>query len=260
MRTDEVQQYANLPSGSVVILQALVGSTVHGTAVAGTDDRDEMAIVIEPPEKAIGLHGFETMVYRTQPEGVRSGPGDLDLVIHTLRKFTRLAARGNPSILLPLWVPPSALVGKTHALGHKLRESRGLFLSKRVGKSFLGYLTAQKQRLTGERGQMRVKRQDLIDQYGFDSKYAGHVIRLAHQGIELMSTGHLSLPMRKAEAEEVLAIRTGKLTLQQTLERADELERALEAAVDDTKLPADPDERAIDRLIVGMYLSMWRPL
>lgn len=246
-----------LPHGSVIILQALVGSTVHGTSVSGTDDRDEMAICIEPPEKVVGLHHFETMVYRTQPEGVRSGPGDLDLVIHSLRKFTRLAAKGNPSILLPLYVPTSALVGKTHGLGHSLRHARSMFLSKRVGKSFLGYLIAQKERLMGDRGQMRVTRTELIEQYGFDTKYAGHVIRLAHQGIELMTTGHLTLPMQREQAQEVLDVRTGKFTLQQVLTRAGDLERELRDSLDTTDLPADPDEVAIDRFIVSAYVSMW---
>jgi len=254
---DVTEQYKNLPRGSVIILQTTVGSTVHGTAVAGTDDRDEMAICIEPPEKVVGLHHFETMVYRTQPDGVRSGPGDLDLVIHTLRKFTRLAAKGNPSILLPLYVQPNAFVMKPHYFGHELRKARSMFLSKHVGKSFLGYLIAQKERLMGDRGQMRIKRQDLIDAYGFDTKYAGHVVRLAYQGIELMTTGNLSLPMRKAESDEVLAIRTGKLTLQQTLTRAGELERELRDSLDGDLLPEQPDEVAIDRFVVNAYLEMW---
>lgn len=225
--------------------------------MAGTDDRDEMAICIEPPEKVVGLHHFETMVYRTQPDGVRSGPGDLDLVVHTLRKFTRLAAKGNPSILLPLYVPSSAFIGKPHYFGHALRDARSLFLSKQIGKAFLGYLIAQKERLTGERGQKRVKRQELVDQYGFDTKYAGHVVRLAHQGIELMTTGHLSLPMRKDESAEVLAIRTGKLTFQQTMTRAGELERELRDSLDTDLLPDQPNEEGIDRFVVNAYLSMW---
>ena len=71
------------------ILRATVGSTVHGLHHGGQDDRDEMAVYIEPPAYLIGLararairgglYGFEHYVERTQPEGVRSGPGDLDL-------------------------------------------------------------------------------------------------------------------------------------------------------------------------------------
>ena len=57
-----------------IILRCLVGSGVHGTAVEGQDDRDEMGICIEPPEYVVGLRRFEQYIYRTQPEGERSGP------------------------------------------------------------------------------------------------------------------------------------------------------------------------------------------
>lgn len=57
------------------ILRVLVGSGVHGTAIDGQDDRDEMGICIEPPDHVIGLQRFEQYVFRTQPEGVRSGRG-----------------------------------------------------------------------------------------------------------------------------------------------------------------------------------------
>jgi predicted nucleotidyltransferase len=256
---ESAEQWKGLPSGSLVILQATVGSTVCGTSVSDVADRDEMAICIEPPAKVVGLQHFETMVYRTQPDGVRSGPGDLDLTVHTLRKFSRLAAKGNPTILLPLYAPSSALIGKTHYFGHALRDRRAMFLSKQVGKAFLGYLIAQKERLTGERGQMRVTRTELVDAHGFDTKYAGHVIRLALQGIEIMTTGHMTLPMRKAEAQEVLDVRTGKLTLQQALTRAGELERELRDSLDTGLLPDHPDAEAIDKFVVSVYLDTWRP-
>ena len=57
------------------ILLGLVGSTVHGVTVESADDRDEMGICIEPPEYVAGLRLFQQWVYRTQPEGARSGPG-----------------------------------------------------------------------------------------------------------------------------------------------------------------------------------------
>ena len=92
------------------ILRATVGSTVHGLHHGGQDDRDEMAVFVEPPEYLLGLarargirgglYGFEHYVERTQPEGMRSGPGDLDLVAYSVRKYVRLALKGHPTILL----------------------------------------------------------------------------------------------------------------------------------------------------------------
>ena len=37
------------------ILRTTVGSTVHGLHHGGQDDRDEMAVYIEPPEYLLGL-------------------------------------------------------------------------------------------------------------------------------------------------------------------------------------------------------------
>jgi RNA repair pathway DNA polymerase beta family len=61
------------------ILRSVVGSTVHGLSNPGTDDRDETGVCVEPPEYVIGLRPFEHRVFRTQAEGIPSGPGELDL-------------------------------------------------------------------------------------------------------------------------------------------------------------------------------------
>jgi len=37
------------------ILRGIVGSTSHGTAIEGQDDRDEMGVFVEPPEYVCGL-------------------------------------------------------------------------------------------------------------------------------------------------------------------------------------------------------------
>ena len=64
-----------------------------------------MGICIEPPEYVAGLRRFEQWVYRTQPEGARSGPGDIDRTVYSLRKWCRLALAGNPTVMLLLHVP-----------------------------------------------------------------------------------------------------------------------------------------------------------
>jgi hypothetical protein len=61
------------------ILRSVVGSGVHGIAIEGADDHDEMGVFVEPPGSVVGLRGpADHYVYRTQPEGARSGPGDTD--------------------------------------------------------------------------------------------------------------------------------------------------------------------------------------
>lgn len=254
---DMNERVSGLPIGSTVILRTVVGSTVHGTSVAGTDDRDEMAIAIEPKEYVIGLSHWETTVQRTQPEGIKSGPGDLDLVIHSLRKYARLSARGNPTMLLPMFAPSTHVI-VTSELGDELMRRRSMFISRQCGKAFLGYMQAQRERLSGDRGSRHGKpRTELVDAYGFDTKYAGHIIRLGYQGLELMETGHLSLPMRTNESGDVVDIRTGKWSLQKVLTLAGEMERALRDSLDTSPLPNEPDTKAINEFLSGAYLKAW---
>jgi uncharacterized protein len=250
---------------SSTILRGTVGSTVHGLHHGGQDDRDEMAIFVEPPEFALGLrlarsgrtwNRFEHYVERTQPEGARSGPGDLDLVTYSLRKWLRLAVSGNPTVLLLLYSPPATLSICTER-GRMLRELAPAIVSRQAGPRFLGYLHSQKERLIGTRGQKRVNRPELIEAHGFDTKYAMHVVRLGRQGIELMTKGRLTLPMPEPERSRIMAIRNGEVAEAEVVAEVLEVERALEAAIADSALPAEPDRDAVDAFIVDTYREAW---
>ncbi len=49
-----------------------------------------LGVSVEPVGYVAGPRPFEDWVFRTQPEGVPSGPGDLDLTIYGLRKYCRM--------------------------------------------------------------------------------------------------------------------------------------------------------------------------
>jgi predicted nucleotidyltransferase len=247
------------------ILRGTVGSTVHGLHQGDQDDRDEMAIFLEPPQFLVGLQlvksgnswgSFEHYVQRTQPEGARSGPGDLDLVAYSLRKWLRLAVSGNPTVLLLLFSPSDSLVVCTER-GAKLRELAPAIVSRKAGPRFVGYMRAQKERLVGTRGQRRVNRPELIDAHGFDTKYAMHVARLGLQGIELLTTGHLTLPMAEPERSRVMSIRRGDVPLDEAIVEIEEIERRLEAAVEDSSLRDEPDYERVDGFLIDSYREAW---
>ena len=247
------------------ILRGTVGSTLHGLHHGGQDDRDEMGVFVEPPEFALGLRQarsgssfgrFEHYVERTQPEGARSGPGDLDLVMYSLRRWLGLAAAGNPTVLLLLFSPADSLVVCTER-GAALRALAPAIVSRQAGPRFLGYLQAQKERLVGTRGQKRVNRPELIAAHGFDTKYAMHVVRLGHQGIELMRTGRLTLPMAEPERSRIMAIRKGEVAETDVVAEVERVEAELQRAIDTSELPAEPDREAIDAFIVASYREAW---
>jgi hypothetical protein len=240
------------------ILRTVVGSQVHGLTIDGTDDRDEMGICIEPLEYVIGLERFEQYTCRTQPEGVRSGPGDLDLVVYSLRKWMRLALHGNPTVLLPLFAPPeSTLV--INPVGVALRVFAPHIVSRDAGRRFLGYLHAQRQRMLGNRGQARLpNRPELVERFGYDTKYAGHMLRLGFQGCELLNTGQITLPMLPSQREHILAVRRGQVPLAQILGEVDGIEHVLRKLIETSPLPEHPDRTAANQFLIDAYQTAWK--
>jgi uncharacterized protein len=111
---------------------------------------------------------------------------------------------------------------------------------------------------SGERGQMRVNRPELIEQYGFDTKYAGHVLRLGYQGIEFLESGRLTLPMREPERTHVLDVRNGRVSFEDVLAEADDLQHRLEDRLQNSQLPERPDYDRVNKFLAEAYLAWWK--
>lgn len=244
------------------ILRVPAGSNLHGLNVPGHDDSDEVGICIEDIDAVLGFSEFEQYIYRTaaEREGKHDAPsqhGDLDLTIFSLRKFLRLAMQGNPQILQCLFVP-AALCLKRDARGAGLQELAPLIVSRHAGHRYLGYLEAQRQRLLGERGQKKTNRPELEAKHGYDTKYAMHILRLGFQGVELMSTGKITLPMPEKDRAFVYAVRLGEVPMQDALTKAGELERQIKDLLDDAPVPAEPAREEIEAWMVSMYFQNWK--
>jgi hypothetical protein len=52
-----------------MIIRSLVGSSIHELELAGTDDRHEMSVCIEPPEYVIGLRFTRGVGQALAPRG-----------------------------------------------------------------------------------------------------------------------------------------------------------------------------------------------
>jgi predicted nucleotidyltransferase len=244
------------------ILRVPAGSTLHGLNVPGTDDRDEVGVCIEDIHAALGFTEFEQYIYRTAAvrEGKYDAPSradDLDLTIFSLRKFLRLAMQGNPQILQCLFVPLPLCLYRD-ARGAQLQDLAPLIVSRQAGHRYLGYLEAQRQRLLGERGQKKVNRPELEAKHGYDTKYAMHILRLGFQGVELMSTGRLTLPMAEKDRAFAYATRLGEVPLQDVLTRAGELERQIKDLLLDAPIPAEPARDQIETWMISMYFQNWQ--
>ena len=258
------------------VLRAQVGSGVHGTSVLGQDDRDEMGICLEPPAHVTGVAQvpagaradgptvpFEQYQRHTawdRPGGLanRSGAGDLDVVVYSARKWARLALAGNPTVLLLLFVPDEEVVHRDHR-GAELTDNAHRFVSRLAGDRFLGYLQSQRRAMTGEVG-AHTNRPELVAAHGYDTKFAMHALRLGVQGVELLSTGRITLPVGGAAGRRLRAVRAGEVPLADVLSDLDELERELARLRTTADVPPQPDRAWVDDWLHRSYLDHWRSL
>src|SRR5436190_23165713 len=104
--------------------------------------------------------------------------------------------------------------------------------------------------MLGGRGQLRVTRTELVERFGFDTKYAGHMLRLGIQGVEFLETGRITLPMPEPARSHILAVRRGEVPLNQVLIEAKHLENRLLDLADTSPLPPAPDAAAVDRFLI----------
>jgi uncharacterized protein len=255
-----------------LILRAQVGSGVHGTSVTGQDDRDEMGICLEPAEYVTGLARVPAGIASTQtvpfeqyqrhtvwdkPGGLanRSGAGDLDVVIYSARKWARLALEGNPTVLLILFVPDEEVVYR-NAVGVELADNAHRFISRRAADRFLGYLSAQKAAMTGEVG-AHTNRPELVAVHGYDTKYAMHALRLGFQGIELLTTGRITLPVPGPEGRYLRSIRRGEVPLSEVVTAIADAENSLTTLRQSSELPDVPDRNWVDQWLHRSHLNYW---
>ncbi len=257
-----------------MILRTQVGSGVHGTAVSGQDDRDEMGICLEPPQFVTGLARVPSGVAGQQPVVAfeqyerhtvwdqqgglanRSGPGDLDVIVYSARKWARLALGGNPTVLLVLFTPDEETMHRTEA-GAELVTNAHRFLSQQVADRFLGYLRAQKVAMTGETG-AHTNRPELVAVHGYDTKYAMHALRLGRQGHELLSTGTITLPMPVRDRDYLRAVRRGERPLREVVAAVEAAEADLERLREAPGVPAQPDRRWVDEWLHRSHQDYWR--
>lgn len=238
-----------------LVLLTEAGSNLHGISVGG-DDRDMIGVCIEPPEVMLGTQRFEQYEYRTQPVNHRSGAGDIDLSVFGLSKFVRLLINGNPSHLLPLFAPQDKTLAITWP-GQMLRDNAHLFLARDHAPKFLGYLNNQRNRMLGESGGAP-NRPELVEKYGYDTKFASHALRIAMQGAQLMRIGELVLPMHKHERNYLIKVRNGEYTMGEVLAKLGKLEQELDnAARYTTKLPSSVDHDYINEWLVDVYERWW---
>jgi len=248
--------------GEWAILVGYRGSVAHGTYMpsddpASIDDKDLMAVCVPDSSYYLGLNRYGS---RGTREIVRDVPGPpevrWDVVIYEAQKAIGLLEKGNPNVLSLLWLPESYYVKRTLA-GRLLLEHRDLFSGKHVFNAYAGYASAQLSKMErgAFKGYMGEKRRALVEQHGYDTKNAAHLVRLLRQAIEFLSTGELLV--ERPDASELIDIKRGLWPIEKVKAEAETLFAQARTALVNSPLPSKPDRAAISALAENVIRTAW---
>jgi predicted nucleotidyltransferase len=227
------------------------GSQAHGAKVGATDDTDWYGLYIPPSVRVLGLEREEHFVFTTGGQRGGNGPLDVDVCLYTLMKWTGLVVKGNPSALHFLFAP----LEFTTDTWEEFTAKPEIFLAKGHVKPFLGFADDQMKRLLGQKGQKNIRRAELEQKHGYDTKYAMHVIRLYGEAKELMQHGRITLP--KPNRDELVQIRLGKHSRAEIQELGRQLESEALGAQANSPLPDEVDRDAISKLLADTHVRFW---
>lgn len=247
---------------SNVHYETIMGSIAYGVN-EDTSDFDVYGFAI-PPKGILFPHlegyipGFGTkppefgqfQQHHLMDPQAEGGKGrEYDLNIYNIVKYFDLCMGCNPNMIDSLFTPRRCVLHTT-IVGERVRENRKLFLSKLCWHKFKGYAYAQVKKM---KSQNRTgKRAEVVEKYGYDLKFAYHVVRLMCEVEQILEEGDLDLERNR---EQLKSIRRGEWTLEEIEQYFARKEVSLEELYSKSDLPHKPRETEIKDLLVSCLES-----
>jgi uncharacterized protein len=235
----------------------VMGSDSYGVSSA-TSDIDVYGFCIPPkdmvfPHLAGEIQGFGTPPARfdqwqqhhiNNPEW---GEKTHDFQVFGIVRYFHLCMECNPNMIDSIFTPRRCVMHST-VIGEMVREHRKMFLHKGAWHKFRGYAYSQMHKIKGRVNASNPERAANIEKFGYDIKFAYHVVRLLDEIEQIMVEHDLDLERNR---EQLKSIRRGEWTIEQIERHFEEKERALERTYSDSKLRQKPDEAAIRELLMN---------
>lgn len=110
-------------------------------------------------------------------------------------------------------------------------------------------------------GRMGAKRKELREQYGFDTKFAFHTIRLMRMCVEFLTKPEEGLKVfrKPIDGDFLYSIRVGKVSQEDIKKMADDLFAQAKEAVVSSPLPDEPDMAGIHNLTMDIIRLSMQP-
>ena len=249
-----------LPSN--VCYEAMTGSVSYGVSDVGSDV-DIVGFCIPPKELVFPhlsgeINGFGRQKKRFdqyQQHGIKAEK-EYDVTIYSIVRFFDLVMGGNPNMVDSLFVPQNCVITSS-IIADMVRTKRTIFLSKKCFHTFKGYAFAQLHKIRTKNPEG--KRKDLVEKYGYDTKYAYHLVRLLSQCQQILEDCDLDL-QEKGRREHMKAVRNGEMKYEDIVAWFNEKEKTLEKVYHESKLRHSPNEEEIKQLLLDCLESHYGSL
>jgi len=179
-----------------------------------------------------------------------------DLSIYNIVTYFRLCADGNPNMSDSIFTPSDCVLHMTE-VGNMVRENRKLFLSKKCYHTYKGYAYAQMSKIKSGANANSPKRQEYYAKYGYDVKFAYHIVRLLNECEQILVEGDLDL---RRNNDQLKSIRNGEYTLERLDEYFVMKERHLEEVNNKSTIPYCVKEEEIKELLMNCLESHYGAL
>jgi uncharacterized protein len=241
----------------------VMGSIAYGVST-DTSDYDCYGFCIPPrsmvfPHLRGEIQGFGTQIQRFEnwqkhhvkdPNALGGRGREYDFAVYSIVQFFHLCLQNNPNIIDSLFVPQECVLFATR-VGQMVREKRHRFLHKGCWHRFKGYAYSQMKKAKSQTREG--KRAQMVQEHGYDLKFAYHIVRLLNEVEQLLTEGDLDL---RRNREQLKSIRRGDWTLEQIEKYFASKEAQLEKVYAECKiLPYSPQKDGVEEEIHTLLLQ-----
>ena len=233
----------------------MMGSIAYGVSTDASDV-DVYGFCVPPKDvvfphtvgvvKGFGHQGKEFKQWQEHHINDKSADKEYDFSIYSIVRYFQLCMDNNPNMIDSLFVPRRCILHSTQ-VGEYVRENRRLFLHKGCYHKFKGYAYSQMHKMRIKDPEKGSKRYDMVQKYGYDLKFAYHLVRLLNECEQILIEGDLDLQRNR---EQLKSIRRGEWSMAQVEEYFEKKEMNLEELYVKSDLPHQPDEEVLKGLLL----------
>lgn len=240
---------------SNVHYEVVMGSSAYGVS-SNDSDLDIYGFCIPPkviifPHLAGEIMGFGKQIKRFeqyQQHHIKdpSNEKEYDLTIYSIVKYFQLCMDNNPNMIDSLFVPRRCILHSTQ-VGEFVRENRKSFLHKGSWFKFKGYAYSQVHKMNIKNPEEGSTRYEMVQKYGYDLKFAYHVVRLLNEIEQILTEQDLDLERNR---EQLKSIRRGEWKKEQVISYFESKEKELESLYTKSNLQYSPNEQKIKDILL----------